>query len=149
MWWRGEPPPQVEPYLFGISDAKEETWARSEEHVVSFCREKLRVSLDPADIERAHRMGRYTEAKKRPIIVKFARFKTKSLILSATSQLKNSGYTVREDYSARVRLARKKLFAYAQQNNAAFKMRFNKLVIGSKQYVYNDTADTVTELLSS
>lgn len=61
--------------------------------------------------------------------------------------MKNLVYKICEDYSARVRLARGKLFAYGQQSNSSFfKMLFGKLIIGSKQYIYDDETDSVKEL---
>uniref|UniRef100_A0A1S4LJU1 Uncharacterized protein n=3 Tax=Ixodes scapularis TaxID=6945 RepID=A0A1S4LJU1_IXOSC len=53
--------------FFGIPDVQNETWATSEERIVSFCSEKLNIQIDSAAIERAHRLGRFTLTKKRPV----------------------------------------------------------------------------------
>nr|XP_050024309.2 uncharacterized protein LOC126518577 [Dermacentor andersoni] len=105
--------------FFGITDAAGETWEQSEEHVIAFCSEHLGVSINADDIERAHRMGRFQESKNRPIIVKLAHFKVKSKILTAGPKLKKSKFSVREDYSAHVRLARKKLYSFVPQERTA------------------------------
>lgn len=91
-------------------------------------------------------MGRFEVGKNRPIIVKLTHFKDKSGILLAGPKLKDTSFSIREDYSAKVRVARKKLFTYGQQNNASFKIRFDKLLIGKKVFTYNADTDSVVEL---
>lgn len=133
--------------FFGIPEGSNETWADSEARAITFCTEKLEVSITPTDIERAHRLGRFQANKNRPIIVAFSKFKDKARILSACPKLKNSSFSVREDYSARVRLARKKLFLYAQERQlVAFKIRFDKLIVDKKHFVYDAGSDRVIEL---
>lgn len=66
--------------------------------------------------------------------------------MSATPKLKNTEFAVREDYSARVRLARKKLYLYAEPTKNQFKIRFDRLHMNKKQFVYNAESDTVIEL---
>lgn len=134
--------------FFGITDKQDETWSQSESRITSFCSQELDITINSHDIERAHRLGRYQPGKNRPIIVSFMRFKDKGQILSASSKLKNSPFSVREDYSARVRLARKKLFSYGKQSTAFFKIRFDKLIMNNKQFVYNAGTDSVVELNS-
>lgn len=125
-----------------------ESWEQSEVQIITFCRDKLDVSLDTNNIERAHRLGRFQENKNRPIIVKFMRFKDKSQILSCGGKLKGTSFSIREDYSARVRLARKKLYLYAQERRLPFKIRFDKLIIGNKRFVYDAQTDSVIEFKS-
>lgn len=81
--------------------------------------------------------------------MKFAQFKDKCSILSAGPKLKGSSISIREDFSARVRLARKKLYAYAKQNNSdSFKIRFDKLQMDEKQFYYDAQSDAVLEAKS-
>lgn len=134
--------------FFGLPDTDGETWGQSESKILSFCSEKLGVTLDSKNIERAHRLGRFHGNKNRPIIVKFSHFKDKSSVISCNGKLKNTSFVIREDYSARVRLARRKLFHYAQEKNLAFKIRFDKLIVGNKQYTYDSATDAVIELQS-
>lgn len=133
--------------FFEIPDVINETWAESESRIISFCTEKLEVPITSIDIERAHRLGRFQANKNRPIIVTLSRFKDKARILSAGPKLKDSLFSVREDYSARVRLARKKLFLYAQESKfVSFKIRFDKLIVDKKPFVYDAESDRVIEL---
>lgn len=134
--------------FFGIADKQDETWSQSESRILSFCSKELDITINSQDIERAHRLGHFQPGKNRPIIVKFMRFKDKGQILSASSKLKNSSFSIREDYSARVRLARKKLFSFGQHSSTSFKIRFDKLIMSNKQLVYDAGTDSVVELNS-
>lgn len=63
--------------LYGIPDSSpSETFAQSEKLFVDNIREHIGISLDPKEIDRAHRLGRYPPGRNRPIIVKFAFYKT-------------------------------------------------------------------------
>ncbi|XP_072143579.1 uncharacterized protein [Dermacentor andersoni] len=132
--------------FFGIPDANNESWAQSEMHVTSFLSEKLKISIAAADSERAHRLGRFQKNKNRPIIVEFARFKDKTAILQAASKLKGSSFAVREDFSMRVRAARQKLYSFGIQTGSQFKIRFDRLILKNKQFVYDSESDSVIEL---
>ncbi|XP_070391007.1 uncharacterized protein [Dermacentor albipictus] len=130
----------------GIQDTKGETWLESQTKIVSFCSEQLGLSVSTDDLERAHRLGRYQQDKTRPIIVKYARFKDKSRILAVASKLKGTNFSIREDYSARVRQARRKLYLHGQQSGRSFKLRFDKLLLDGKQFTYNAESDCIVEL---
>ena len=132
--------------FLGIPDANNKSWAQSELRVPSFLSEKLDISIAATDLERAHRLGRFHENKNRPIIVKFAPFKDKTAILQAASKLKGSSFAVREDYSARVRTDCKKLHTFGVQTGSQFKIRFDKLLIADKQFVYDADSDSVIQL---
>ncbi|XP_075543263.1 uncharacterized protein LOC142577688 [Dermacentor variabilis] len=135
--------------FFGVEDAHDETWEQSESRVISLCADKLLISITKNDIERAHRLGRFQAGKHRPIIVKLARYKDKCSILSAGPELKGTAISIREDFSSRVRLARKKLYAYAKQNNAStFKIRFDKLQMNDRQFLYDVQSDSVLQVKS-
>lgn len=103
------------------------------------------IELDPSNLERSHRLGRFTENKSRPIIVKLLRFKDKESILAAGHKLKNTTFAVREDFSESVRLARGKLYQFAEPQNVPFKIRFDKLHIHNKRYIYDPISDCVKE----
>lgn len=106
----------------------------------------LEIIITDAALERAHRLGRYCADKMRPIIVKFAHFKDKSRILRFSRKLKETAFFIREDYSARVCLARQKLYSFGQQSNATLKIRFDKLTIDKKRYTYDAMTDSIVEL---
>lgn len=126
--------------FFGVRDAENETWADSENLVLETCAQRLGVRLEGNCIERAHRIGHFNSRKIRPIIVKFTNTKHKETLLGVAHKLKDTGYSLSEDYSPAVREARRKLLEFARAQNSKFKLRFNKLIVGNVCYMY----DTVT-----
>uniref|UniRef100_A0A4D5RD82 Putative tick transposon n=1 Tax=Ixodes scapularis TaxID=6945 RepID=A0A4D5RD82_IXOSC len=131
--------------FYGLADKANETWEESEAKVITFCSDKLGVKLEPTNIERAHRLGRFSEERGRPLISKFLSFKDKQKILSVAHKLKGSGFSIGEDFSPAIQLSRRKLLEYAREQNAQFKLRYNKLVIRGKTYQYNPDTVVVFE----
>ncbi|CAN7946659.1 unnamed protein product, partial [Ixodes hexagonus] len=123
--------------FYGIVDEANETWASSEKKVLDFCSRHFDISIHPDNIERAHRIGKYSTEKKRPIIVKFSRFKDKDRILFSGPKLKGTHFSVGEDFSITVRNARRKLIEFAKNKNVPFKLTFDKLKIDTTTYMYN------------
>ncbi|CAN7945762.1 unnamed protein product, partial [Ixodes hexagonus] len=133
--------------FYGLPDpTASETFAQSEQRVIRHCFDLFNVTLDPKEIERAHRLGRYTADQCRPIIVKFAFFKTKEFILSNGPKLKGTNYSIGEDFSRPVRNARRHLVAFAKTKSVAFSLRYKTLFIGSKRYIFDEATETVKEI---
>ncbi|XP_049274313.1 uncharacterized protein LOC125759499 [Rhipicephalus sanguineus] len=129
--------------FFGLKDSANETWAQSEQSAIDVCSENLGVPITPKDIERAHRIGRFTPAKTRPIFVRFANWKDKDRVLSCSKNLRGYPYSISEDFSPGTRLARKKLAEFAKAKNKPTKLRYNKLVIDGVTYVYDEISESV------
>ncbi|XP_070384743.1 uncharacterized protein [Dermacentor albipictus] len=134
--------------FFGIPDSVSETWTQSEEHICELLSRHLNLRITDGMVERAHRLGAYVANKTRPIIVKFSSFKTKESILSQKSKLKSTGVSISEDFCRATRLTRKKLLEFGKSSGQPFSLRFNKLVINNKAYIYSAVTDTVCELVS-
>ncbi|XP_065284655.2 uncharacterized protein [Dermacentor albipictus] len=133
--------------LYGIPDPNPpETFAQSEKLFIDNIQEHMNISLDPKEIEGAHRLGRYSPGRNRPIIAKFAFYKTKELVLSNGRKLKGSNCSIGEDFSPAVRNARKHLVLFGKSKATPFKLRFKTLVIGSKRYEYDESSKTVKEI---
>ncbi|KAH7941694.1 hypothetical protein HPB49_016127 [Dermacentor silvarum] len=99
--------------FYGITDsAKSETWEESERLVNNFCTEKLGLTV--ASISRAHRVGRFSSEKKRPIIAKFFNEKEVELVLSRGFKLKNTSLSISRNYSETVREKRRKLLQFSR-----------------------------------
>ena len=79
------------------------------EVVRDFIRLHLRIDTDMY-LERAHRLGRFSVNKTRPIIVAFRDFCDTEDILRATSVLKGSNYGVSRDYPNEIAKARQSLW---------------------------------------
>lgn len=130
--------------FYGIPDERE-NWEECEAKVLK----ALTGVLDPLPsgaIERAHRLGTFSNNKCRPIIVKFASFKTKDKILGSRKKLKEKDVSVSEDFCFATRQVRKKLATYAknQPGEPAFQLRYKTLVINKEQFTYSPATDNVT-----
>ncbi|XP_077532470.1 uncharacterized protein LOC144144846 [Haemaphysalis longicornis] len=130
--------------FYGIPDEREK-WEECEAKVLN----ALAGVVDPLPsgaIERAHRLGTFSNDKCRPIIVKFASFKTKDKILGARKKLKEKDVSVSEDFCLATRQIRKKLAKYAknQPGEPAFQLRYKTLVINKEQFTYSPATDNVT-----
>lgn len=135
--------------FFGLPDGGKETWDESEKKVIDLCAEKLRVTVSPSAIERAHQIGKVGGEKPRPVIVKFAFFKDKQRVISAASKLKGTKFSIGEDYSKIARQQRQKLLEYGKQTDAKVLVKYNRgrmeATIGSKSFVYDCASDSVKE----
>lgn len=132
--------------FFGIKDSPKESWQESEGQIISFSSEILQLQIPATDIARAHRIGRYSVDKNRPIVVKFSSFKTKELIHAKRSLLTNTDFNIREDFSLSTRIARKKLLDFGKGLKTSYKLRHNKLIADGKHYRYCADADSVLEV---
>lgn len=133
--------------FFGLPDEGKETWDEPEKKVIDLCAEKLRVTVSPSAIERAHQIGKVGGEKPRPVIVKFAFFKDKQRVISAASKLKGTNFSIGEDYSKIARQQRQKLLEYGKQTDAKVIVKYNRgrmeAKIGSKSFVYDCASDSV------
>ncbi|XP_049514379.1 uncharacterized protein LOC125941357 [Dermacentor silvarum] len=133
--------------FYGLPDTNpKETFAQSEKLVIDEIADTMKVNLESKDIERAHRLGRYSPNRHRPIIIKFASYKTKESVLSNGRKLKGTNHSVSEDFSPAVRNARKHLIAYAKSQSMPFSMRFKTLVMGSQRYEYDESTKSVKKI---
>lgn len=132
----------------GVVDAAAETWAQSEEKVCSILNSALSLNLDSSDdrISRAHRLGRFVPNKSRPVIVRFSSCKLRETILSSKNKLKTSGVSVSEDFCKATRTVKTKLYNFGKKSGELFTVRYNKLYINKKCYIYSPDTDSVCEL---
>lgn len=129
--------------FYGHTDSDRETWAQSEELIINLCKNTLKVTLNPRDIDRAHRLGSFHSNKNRPIIVKFTHFKDKDRILSNANKLKNTTYSISQDYSPNTRLIHKQLIAFGKAQSRPYKLAYRKLTIDKVTYILDPTTQTV------
>lgn len=125
--------------FYGITDsAKSETCEESELLVNNFCTEKLGLTV--TSISRAHRVGRFSSEKKRPIIAKFFNEKEVELVLSRGFKLKNTSLSISRDYSETVREKRRKLLQFSRtmkKDGDRVRLVFNKLHLNNDVYEWN------------
>lgn len=132
--------------FYGLADADGETWAQSEKKVIDHCASHLQLTVETRDIERAHRLGTFCSERKRPVIVKFSHFKERERVLVAGRRIKVPGISIAEDNSPSTRFSRKRLVDFGKSQNVAFKLRYNKLIIGNDTYIFDSTSQKVVKL---
>ena len=85
---------------------KDETWEECEVALRKILEEKLGMkeawSESDIAIERAHRVGKFTKDKIRPIVVKFANYKHGSLVFKNKRKLQGSNYRIQEQFSDKI-----------------------------------------------
>lgn len=121
------------------------SWAESHDAIIGTCRSLLEHEVDPNQIERARRLGSFVHNRNRPIIVKFHAFKQKEAILSKAFKLKGKDVSIGEGFSPAIRDARTKLLEFGRSQERPFKLRFNRLTIGEKQYQVDNVTGSVKE----
>lgn len=120
--------------ISGLEESEVESWSESEQKVKVIFNSTLKIDVA---IERAHRIGRKIPKKSRSIIVLLTSYKDKMLIYRNCHLLKGLNIYVNDDVSQAVRDQRKELIKFAKKEfpNERFKIRFNKLLIGSRTFV--------------
>lgn len=102
--------------IFGIPETKGE---KTDDIVRNLAKEKLGIEIDVADIDRSHRTGFMRTSDRsasstssqhpssasssnhhRPIIVKFATYRSRQVVLKSRRKLKQSGISIAEDLTA-------------------------------------------------
>ena len=97
--------------IHGIEGTLNERWDVCEEKVRDFIKTDLNLpEFENVEIERAHRL-KSRDKDKCTIIVKFNRYKDREQILRAATETldKGSAYSVQQDYTDRVKTARREL----------------------------------------
>lgn len=123
--------------FFGIDEAADnDVNENCIEAVQKFCAEKLEID-DTLVLERAHRIGKRKQGKPRPIVVKFNRFQQRETVRHSSSKLKDSRYSITEQYPKPIQENRKRLWPIYKEARAAKKrvsMVRDKLYIEGQLY---------------
>ncbi len=91
-----------------LKEESGETWRQAEEKVQELLEKKL--GLKDIEIVRAHRVGWKQGERPRPIVAKFGKEKQRELVLQAKSKLRQTEILIDEDFSAKLRTERRRLF---------------------------------------
>ena len=137
----------------GIPEEKEETWDDCEAAVRKILEEKMDMEEAWRDtdiaIERAHRIGRFSKGRTRPIIVKFANYKHKNNVFKDKSKLQGSDYRIQEQFSDKIMQERKSfqpMIEKAIKEEKSFFVRYNKLIIDDIVYRFDYETNAVRPL---
>lgn len=99
------------------------------------------LGLERVSIERIHRLGRAERNKNRPVIFKLLDFRQKSSILKSGYKLKNTSFSIGEDFSPRIRDIRRKLWNSAKENREKkekVSLVFDKLFINNQAFTWDE-----------
>ncbi|KAG8190692.1 hypothetical protein JTE90_004196 [Oedothorax gibbosus] len=137
--------------ITGLKEEGSESWEVSEKQVVDLCKSKLNIS--DISTERAHRLGRMSANRSRPIICKLLNFKNKERIKRNGYILKGTNIFINDDFSQRTNTARFYLRKFSKEMKGkgavSTKLAYDKLVIDGKQYTYNFESSSVIEVPSA
>ena len=128
--------------IHGIEGTLNERWDVCEEKVRNFIKNDLNLpECENVENERAHRL-KSRNHDKCTIIVKFNRYKDREQILRAAAETldKGSACSVQQDYTDRVKTARRelgKLMIDARNNGKYASIRHDKLIIQNNVYRYD------------
>ena len=108
--------------------------------ILSFCEKELNLENihNSVKLERAHRVGKFTAAKNRPIVVKFNSYQDKlSVKKRAFDQLKDSQFRVSEQFPKVIQERRKTLIPHlikAKQEGKKAVLSYDKLYIDNQLF---------------
>lgn len=132
----------------GIPGSISENWTDTENKVRDFIKNELGLpDKELVEIERAHRVRSKNPAVC-TTVVKFSKYKDRECILNAanTSLARDSVYTVRPDYTDRIKRHRRELgsrmIEERQRNNYAV-LRYDKLIINDKVFKFDDATNSI------
>ena len=139
--------------IYGIKEQDKEDWTKTEDLVRTFIRTDLKLDTEEMELERAHRLGKKTTGKDRPIIIRFLKMRQRNSVRDSVIQLqRDTGkdgryeYRVSDDLSQQVRAKRailypKMMAARDEQKHAIIK--HDKLYIDNIMYIVNDAKEIV------
>ncbi|KAH9359803.1 hypothetical protein HPB48_015816 [Haemaphysalis longicornis] len=133
--------------IYGLPETLTETADGLLKSVVDLISVKLAVKCD--DIERCHRLGAAKGRKPRPVIIKLLDYRTKLSILTNARKLKGTPVYINEDYSARVRLARRALWQNSEdlrKDAAKYKLKRDTLMIDDVCYMWDNVKNAIIKV---
>lgn len=130
--------------LHGLDEVKGETG----EELLTRVKDKVfqeKLQLTAETIERCHRLGKKQENKSRPVIMRFMDYREKESVLMTAHKLKDTPFSLSEDFSFRVREIRRKLWKSAvkdKEDGAKVKLIYDKLSINSVLFGWDELNDS-------
>ena len=133
--------------FFGLAERKDGRGPENCMHLLDeFCEEQLDFEGPVSQyIDRAHRIGKYTTGKIRPIVAKFNDFKIREEVRLSSHQLRNTRYSIQQQYPKPIADRRKELqpvMHNARQQKKRVALVKDKLYINGELYVRGTEGDT-------
>ena len=89
--------------LYGVPEVEHETPEQSEDKFLEVVNAVLPKPLQSSDIVRAHRVGRHSDGRHRPLIARLAKSSNKHLILQKRQELRQKNFGVSSDLTVNQR----------------------------------------------
>lgn len=80
--------------VFGLAETQTENVVSL---IIEFFSSKLGITVVPSEIERCHRVGKYTENKSRGIFITFTSYQKRMEVFESKKKLKGEKQTIKED----------------------------------------------------
>uniref|UniRef100_A0A8D8XEV3 Uncharacterized protein n=1 Tax=Cacopsylla melanoneura TaxID=428564 RepID=A0A8D8XEV3_9HEMI len=96
--------------IYNMIERGEETWEDLQKNVIDFLGTLLHVNIKEEDITRITRLGQ-NRSKARPVLIRFVRYNTKTMVLKNRNRLKGSTIRIDEDFSQVIRQKKEEPFA--------------------------------------
>ncbi|XP_049266808.1 uncharacterized protein LOC125756318 [Rhipicephalus sanguineus] len=126
--------------IYGVKEAVEEDQPCLEQIVSKEIFQDL-LNIRDVPFQRIHRIGKPSANKCRPVIIKLLDGRDKGKILKNCRKLRNSEFSICEDFSPRVQQIRKKLWDSARTNRDKgdkVMLFFDKIKINGKQFRWDE-----------
>ncbi|XP_077494377.1 uncharacterized protein LOC144105034 [Amblyomma americanum] len=133
---------------YGVKEQEDETTDTLHETVTKTVFEDV-LGITKTDIERIHRLGRPSkdnETRPRPIILKFLDYRDKLSILKQCSKLKDSGFSIGEDFSLAVMNVRKKLWDRTKEHRdrkEKVSLVYDKVKINGQLFMWDSESSDI------
>ncbi|CAN7974771.1 unnamed protein product, partial [Ixodes persulcatus] len=125
--------------VFGIHEEPGETRNSLEEKVLDdMFNKQLGVSL--TSVERIHRIGRITQGKNRPVVLRVFNYNEKVSVFKNCKKLKGTAVSISDDFSKETLQTRKKLWESAhdeKRGGAKVKLVNDRLYVDDVAYVWD------------
>ena len=82
-----------------IKEHENESWEDCKNKIYDLLENKLEMDIENVVIERSHRTGKKNKNRSRPIVAQFSFYKDKMNILKNCKKLKNTRFSIFEDFS--------------------------------------------------
>lgn len=135
--------------IYGIAECETETVDSLSGVVLGDIFEK-KMGIKVNSLERMHRLGRKATDRTRPVIMRFFDFNEKMQLLRNAKKLKNTDYSLSEDYSLRIQSIRKKLWSTVKDSRTPedkVYLKYDKLVYNRVTYVWDEAKNERRKLV--
>ena len=133
--------------FFGLAEKKNAGREDCMHLLNEFCEEQLEFDGPVSQyIDRAHRIGKYTRGKIRPIVAKFNDFKVREEVRLASHLLRNTRYGIQQQYPKPIADRRRELqpvMHNARQQKKRVALVKDKLYINGELYVHGTEGESV------